>query len=237
AGWQGAVPRARAGSRRRRVPRCRPSCASRRQACSGWRKQTDARQAAAGPEARNRRENTPWVRPSAELLEETQRSAALGRLAEVLQRLATARGIDRDSREQLAQLLGRPRIERGIGAAREPRNLPEGALGLGVATFLEHEYRSADDAELAGEPGQPVHVLLHAVADIDQRVHLARSSLALGMREHFADLREAARTGYLPHQPRQRVGIAHPFRGLALAVAAEIDELHVEPADGLDRLE
>src|SRR6185312_17037854 len=106
AGWQGAVPRARAGSRRRRAPRCPLSCASYRQACSGWHKQTGARRAAAGPEARNRRENTPWVRPSAELLEETQRSAALGLFAEVLQRLATARGIERDSREQLAQLLG-----------------------------------------------------------------------------------------------------------------------------------
>ena len=32
-------------------------------------------------------------------------------------------------------------------------------------------------------------------------------------------------------------GIADPFRRLALAVAAEIDELHVEPAHGLNRLE
>ena len=133
--------------------------------------------------------------------------------------------------------LAEPASNGAIGAARQPRDLPEGALGLGVATFLEHEHRHADQAELAGEPGQLVDILLHAVADIDQRVDLAGFGFALGMRQHLADLREAALARHLPHQPRQRVGIAHPFRRLALAVAAEIDELHVEPADRLDRLE
>ena len=57
------------------------------------------------------------------------------------------------------------------------------------------------------------------------------------MAEHLADLRVAALARDLAHQPRQRVGIADPFRRLALVEAAEIDELHVEPADRLDGLE
>ena len=43
-------------------------------------------------------------RPSAELLQETQGSAALRLLAEILKRLATARGIDRHRGEKLAEL-------------------------------------------------------------------------------------------------------------------------------------
>ncbi len=57
------------------------------------------------------------------------------------------------------------------------------------------------------------------------------------MGEHLADLREAARAGDLAHEPRERIGVADPFRRLAFVEAAEIDELHVEPADRLDGLE
>ncbi|ODS02811.1 hypothetical protein AUC71_13265 [Methyloceanibacter marginalis] len=57
------------------------------------------------------------------------------------------------------------------------------------------------------------------------------------MGQHFADLGMPALAMDLAHQPRQRVRIAHPAARLALVEAAEIDELHVEAADRLDRAE
>ncbi len=57
------------------------------------------------------------------------------------------------------------------------------------------------------------------------------------MGQHLFDLGEAALAGNTGHQPREVIWIAHPARGPALAGAAEIDELHVEAADRLHRLE
>ena len=102
-------------------------------------------------EPHNRRENTPWIRPSAELLEKTQGRAALRLVAEILERLAAAGGIDRDRCQKLAELPRRARVEPAIGAAREPGDLPEGALGLRLAALLEQEHRHADQPELARE--------------------------------------------------------------------------------------
>src|SRR5262249_60613593 len=56
-------------------------------------------------------------------------------------------------------------------------------------------------------------------------------------REHFAHLGQPALALDLPHQLGECGWVIHPFRRLALAEAAEIDELHVETADLLDCLE
>ena len=59
------------------------------------------------------------------------------------------------------------------------------------------------------------------------------------MAERAADLRVAAAAVDARHQPGERLGLADPARGAAFAEPAEIQELHVEPADrggGLEHL-
>ena len=53
---------------------------------------------------------------------------------------------------------------------------------------------------------------------------------AHGMVEHPADLREAALAGDAGHQPLQPAGVGDPGRGARLAVAAVVDELHLQAA-------
>ena len=105
--------------------------------------------------------------PYFELLQQGARAAP----GERLQRLAPARGIDRDRRQQLAQLRRRAGIEAAVGALGEPRDLAEGFLRAGVCALLEQEHRHAQQRQLARPAAQIVDLLLHAVADVDQRVH------------------------------------------------------------------
>ena len=51
------------------------------------------------------------------------------------------------------------------------------------------------------------------------------------MLQHAADLGAPTLAANARHEPGQHGGIGGPFRGAALAEAAEIDELHVQPAD------
>ena len=50
------------------------------------------------------------------------------------------------------------------------------------------------------------------------------------MLEHPADLGQAAVAGDAGHQPLEAGGVGDPARGAGLAVAAEVDELDLEPA-------
>jgi len=50
----------------------------------------------------------------------------------------------------------------------------------------------------------------------------------IAFRQHLANLGVAASASHLPHEPRQRFGLAHPFARLALVEPTEINELHVE---------
>ena len=76
-----------------------------------------------------------------------------------------------------------------------------------------------------------VELLLHGVADEDQRLHLLDLGLALGMREDLADLGVAAAAVDPRHQLGEPLGLRHPARGAAFGETAIVDELHVEPAD------
>src|SRR5581483_11968195 len=77
---------------------------------------------------------------------------------------------------------------------------------------------------------QVVDVLLHAVADVDERADRPFRRLGTHVAQHLADLRVAAGAVHPRHQRGQRVRVRNPARGAALARAAEIDELNVEPA-------
>ena len=154
-----------------------------------------------------------------------------------LERLAPACRVHGDRREQLAQLRRRARVEPAVGALGETRDLAERLLGARVAPFLEQEHRHAQERQLARAPAKIVDVLLHAVADVHQRVDRLLRQLRARVREHLADLRVAPGARDARHQRRERVGVRHPARGSALAGAAEEYELHIEPADRLHGLE
>ncbi len=156
--------------------------------------------------------------------------AAFALTAERQQRLATARGVDGDGGEQIAQLTCRARVEAAEGALGQPRDLAKRPRRRLVAALLEHEHGDAEEAEFAGARAQPVDILLHAVADVDEGVDLAPPAFIEGVAEHLADLRETALAADAAHEAGERIGIGHPFRGAAFAHAAEIDELHVETA-------
>src|SRR5579885_1912395 len=111
------------------------------------------------------------------------------------------------------------------------------AAGFGIVAFLKQEHGHPDQTELTRKLAELVDILFHAVADIDERVDLTESAFALRMGEHFAHLGEAALAMDLAHEGGERGRVAHPFRGPALAEPAKIDELDVEAADRLDRLE
>ena len=48
------------------------------------------------------------------------------------------------------------------------------AAAIAVAALVKQEDRHAEEAQFAGQPAQPVDILLHRVADKDQRVDLLR---------------------------------------------------------------
>ena len=57
---------------------------------------------------------------------------------------------------------------------------------------MEQEDRHAVEAELAGQLAQPVDILLHRVADKDQRVDPLLFGFGKRMRQHALDLGLAA---------------------------------------------
>src|SRR5258708_31955643 len=79
-----------------------------------------------------------------------QQGGAAGAFAVISERRRPARRIGGDRAQELAQLLGAAGIEGTIGAARQPRHLPERARRDGIAAFMEDEERHTEEAELAG---------------------------------------------------------------------------------------
>ena len=150
---------------------------------------------------------------------------------EIGERLDAARRIDRSRAQQLGQFMRRGKVEAAIGSAREPRDLAERLLGDRVVALLKHEGRHAEQPELAGRGRQIVDRFFHRVADIDQRRHLALVALRARVAQHLADLRMAALASDARHQVAEAGAVRDPARGAAFVQAAEIDELHVEPAD------
>ena len=75
-----------------------------------------------------------------------------------------------------------------------------------------------------------VDVLLHGVAHVDEGGDRGLGGGALGVVEHAPDLGQPAVAGDAGHQPLEPAGVGDEARGARLAVAAEVDELHLEPA-------
>mgnify|MGYP001499261005 CR=1 FL=1 len=96
-------------------------------------------------------------------------------------------------------------VEAAIGAARETGDLAEGALGARVGALLEQEHRHTQQGQLAGAPAQIVDVLLHAVADIDQRIDAADAGRIGGNRLFHEDV-DAFLDGVLEMHPAKRQG-------------------------------
>ena len=128
------------------------------------------------------------------------------------ERLDAAGGIGRDRAQQFAELMRRAGIEAAIGAAREPRDLAIGVLGHRVVALLEHEDRHAEQAEFAGRRAQIVDLLLHGVADEDQRLHALLGVFLAGVAEHLADLGVAAAAIDARHQLGELLGCRRPSR-------------------------
>ena len=127
--------------------------------------------------------------------------------------------------------MGGAGVEGAIGAAGQTRDFPKRARGIGIVALLEHERLDAGDRQFARFRQQAVDVLLHRVADEDQRPDLGAPRLVARMAQHLADLRRAAAHFDFAHQIAEPLPARDEFRGAAFVEAAEIDELHVEPAE------
>lgn len=152
----------------------------------------------------------------------------------VLKRRMSARGIGSDGFEQIAKLVRRTRVEPTIGPARQPGDLTECSFRNRIAPFLKHERRNAKQTQFARQIRQLVDILFHAVPHINQCIDGSFACFALGVREHLAKLRKAAPAFHARHQPRQRLGIPHPFGSAAFAKPAEVDQLDIEAANLFD---
>ena len=76
-----------------------------------------------------------------------------------------------------------------MGDVREARDIAMDLLDLRIVALLKREKtRDIAQAQFAGLGEQIVDQLFHGVTDEDQRLDLARLSLAARMREHLADL-------------------------------------------------
>ena len=111
--------------------------------------------------------------PRVELLS-SARAGTVALPAQAPQRLAAAGSIDRDRRQQLAQLRCRAADRSG---SRRPWSAAR-SRGRPLCAALSspswnRNTGTPSKRELAGAGAQPVDLLLHAVADVDERVDLA----------------------------------------------------------------
>ena len=84
-------------------------------------------------------------------------------------------------------------------------------LGHRIVALLEHEGRHAEQAELARRRAEIVDLLLHGVADEDQRLHLGLARVsARACVEHLADLGVAAAAVDARHQLAEPLAARRP---------------------------
>src|SRR5438445_222472 len=102
---------------------------------------------------------------------------------------------------------------------------------------MEHESLDAEQPELTGDRAEIVEPLLHGIADKDQRADPAGFCLVADVAEHLADLSVAAAAIDFRHERGEPLPARDETRGAALAEAAEINQLHVEAAEGGGRFE
>jgi hypothetical protein len=100
-----------------------------------------------------------------------------------------------------------------------------------IGALVKHEGADAKEPDLTGKLAELVRVLLHGVAHIGERRNRLLLGLATDMAQNLGDLRVAAAAADLHHEISQRARIRHEGRGAAFADAAEINELHRQPAD------
>ena len=125
-------------------------------------------------------------------------------------------------------------VEGAVGAAGQPRDLLEARLCRGISpSWNMNALTPASASSPAGR--ELVDVLLHRVADEDQRAD-ARASPRRAHGRARGALRDAAAHGNAAHH-RRAPRPPETKRRAALALPAEIDELHVEAADLGRRLE
>ena len=168
-----------------------------------------------------------------EVGEEPARRAGAGRL----ERGAAAGGIGADRGEQRAG--ARPRRgRRTAGRRRRSAGRSRGRRAPAAGSrpswnMKARVLRSAELARLVRRAGRrsPPSRRRRRPAPRPAPAAAARD----GMVEHPADLGEAAVAGDAGHQPLQPGGVGDPARGAGLAVAAVVDELHLEPAGARPR--
>src|SRR5215831_6868817 len=152
---------------------------------------------------------------------------------QIAKRFHPTRRIGRNRAQQFPQLMGGASIEATIGAARQPCDFTERLLDLRIVPFLEHEGRNAAQSKFARSGAEIVHRLFHSIAHVNEGLYLGLLGLVARMAQHLADLGVTAAAVDDFHQGGKRRGFRHPARRPAFAKAAEIDQLHIKPADRL----
>ena len=125
---------------------------------------------------------------------------------------------------------GAAAIETTVGSTREPRYVAEAALCDRIISLLKHKHRHAQEAKLAGALRQSIDTLFEAVADKDNAAQWALSIFIERMLKHAGNLRHACLAAQSLHCRQELCGITVPGASVKLTKAAEVAELHCEPA-------
>ncbi len=122
-------------------------------------------------------------------------------------------------------------------AARQAGDLAKRGRRDRIVTLLKQEGGNAAHAEFSRRVADLVDLLFEAVADEDQRVDALLVGGLDGVAQHLAQLGTPAEAADLNHAADQLVGRRHPRARLALPEPAIEDELDIEPAEPVRRLE
>jgi hypothetical protein len=176
------------------------------------------------------------LRPGAAISRQQQCGTALA-LAVIEERRPAPGRVGRDGAKKLAQLPGAADIERAIGTPAKLRDMAKGSAGNLVFALVKDEDWNAAEAELAREPAKLVDLLLHRIPHEDERIDLAGARFLARVGQHTRDLSCAPDTGHAAHRRVKFPRGAEPTARLAFAKATIEDELDVQSANRIRRLE
>lgn len=147
---------------------------------------------------------------------------------------AAAGGIDRHCTQQIPKLGCAAAVESAMRPPGESRKRGKGFCRNRISAILKEKDRHRQDAEFAGELGQGIRVLFHAVAHKDQRTDgaLLAARLLKRMFQQPADLGLSCCTAYRGHALLQNICLGCPGRCLEFAETAVVGKLDFDPAHG-----